>query len=95
MFLVSCGNDTSKVTISQEEYNQLKGIKPIVPEYPKEIKVYDNWNNPTLSIIKLDDCEYITYWLGTKDGFMTHRGNCKFCQQRLEVTIRKIIQEKK
>ncbi len=91
LFLLSCNND--KVTISTEEYNKLKGIKVVKPEYPKELKIFDNWNNPTMTIIESDGCEYITYYLGNNAGTITHKGNCRFCQKRLEETIRKIIQE--
>ena len=92
LFFISC-KDNSKVTITQQEYDKLRGVKQVVPEYPKEIKVYDNWNNPTVPIIKVDNCEYIAYCVGTNGGFLAHKGNCKFCQQRLEETIRRIIQE--
>jgi hypothetical protein len=67
------------VTISKQEYD----------------KINDSWNNPTMKIIKVDDCEYMSFYPGTDRGFTTHKGNCKFCQQRLETTIRKILEEEK
>jgi hypothetical protein len=89
----SCGN-SDNVTISKDEYNKLKGVPaPIVPEYPKRIKIFDDWNNPVTKILLVDSCEYFAYGLESQYGFMCHKGNCKFCQKRLENTLRKIIQE--
>jgi hypothetical protein len=93
IILTSCGN-SDNVTISKDQYNQLKGIpEQIKPEYPKIIKIHDNWNNPEIKIRLIDGCEYFTYYVSSNAGIMCHKGNCKFCQQRLEQTIRKIIQE--
>jgi len=93
ILMSSCGN-TDNVTIPKDEYNKLKGIPiPIKPEYPKRLKINDGFNNPTCNIVESDSCEYISLWLGGNCGVLTHKGNCKFCQHRLEETIRKIIQE--
>ena len=94
LFLASCGEDTSKVTISKEEYDNLRGVKKDVPEYPK--KIIDNTMSRqyTSYIIKIDECEYLIYDFGYDNrGLITHKGNCKFCQQRLENTISRKIQE--
>ena len=89
----SCGN-TDNVTIPKDEYNKLKGVPaPIKPEYPKPLKIDDGFNNPICKIVESDSCEYISLWLGSDVGVFTHKGNCKFCQHRLEETIHKIIQE--
>ena len=93
ILVASCGN-SNDVTMSKDEYNKLKGIPiPIKPEYPKPLKINDGWNNPTCYVFISDSCEYIGYAIGTTYGFMAHKGNCKFCQHRLEETIRKIIRE--
>jgi len=102
ILMSSCGN-TDNVTIPKDEYNKLKGVPvPIKPEYPKRLKINDGFNNPICNIVESDSlcnivesdsCEYISLWLGTNGGVFTHKGNCKFCQHRLEETIRKIIRE--
>jgi hypothetical protein len=39
------------------------------------------------SIIEIDNCQYIevSNWVGSQSGYysLTHKGNCKFCLQRL------------
>lgn len=88
----NCNSNTDTVTIPKTEYIQLKGIpQPIRPEYPKPIKIYDDWNYPEINIILIDSCEYFVYYLTSNAGILCHKGNCKFCQQRLEQTIQKII----
>jgi len=32
--------------------------------------------------VEIDSCEYITYSPGSKEGMLTHKGNCKFCIER-------------
>jgi hypothetical protein len=37
------------------------------------------------SVIEIDGCEYIigrTTGRGTSMGYMSHKGNCKYCEQR-------------
>jgi hypothetical protein len=92
----NCNSNTDTVTIPKTEYNQLKGIPlPIKPEYPKIIKMRGDWNNLEIKIRLIDGCEYFTYHVSTNAGIMCHKGNCKFCQQRLEQTIRKIVQKER
>jgi predicted secreted protein len=86
LFLASCAND-NEVTISNEEYDRLRGVKKVVPESPKKI------DNEEFSIIKVDECEYLAYNIGFNKGILTHKGNCKFCQKRIENIIREKIQE--
>ncbi len=97
--MMSCRNpNQDNITISRDEYNQLKGIPMApAPEYPKTVviptKRFMNGNPFTLEIEKIDECEYVSWCLGNQYGLLTHKGNCKFCQHRLEETIRKIIRE--
>jgi hypothetical protein len=35
-----------------------------------------------LTIIELDNCEYIAFQLGNHNGAVTHKGNCKYCLAR-------------
>ena len=76
--------------MSKDEYNKLKDIT--IPEYPKPIMINGAYA-PHSKVVESDSCEYIGYAIGTTYGFMAHKGNCKFCQHRLEETIRKIIRE--
>lgn len=85
-FCAQCQSDTKSVTISQTEYNNLKGIKT-VQEYPKDITIQDNNGTHNAYVIVIDGCEYISYALTTHIGLLTHKGNCKFCQQRREDII--------
>ena len=45
--------------------------------------------NPTIIII--DNCEYISYYLGNYGGLITHKGNCKFCQKRQEESLNNLL----
>lgn len=94
LFILSCGKtEEDTIVIKKSEYNQLKGIPE--PKYPKEIHVQDGWRNPDISIFLVDSCEYFIYGLETPYGYMCHKGNCKFCQQRLEQTISKVMDKRK
>lgn len=77
--LLSSCNDN--VTISKEEYKQLKG-DTIKPEYPKEIKPFNGWTS-NYTIITIDSCEYI--YMETRGGHggiaLSHKGNCKYCKK--------------
>ena len=86
--LISCGNDT--VSVPKDEYQKLKALEPtpIKPEYPKSInkpsgleKRYENW-----IIVIQDSCEYIYSYTRYSDGgpVYTHKGNCKFCEKRMD-----------
>ena len=30
----------------------------------------------------VDSCEYIGYAVGSKDDYLAHKGNCRFCKER-------------
>ena len=85
----SCGN-SNNVTIPKQEYDKLKGI--IQPEYPKKI-FFNDGGEEFANVIVVDSCEYIGKAIGWDQGLLTHKGNCCFCQKRLEETIQKIIKE--
>lgn len=91
--LVSCGND--KISISKEEYDKLRGVKVVAPEYPKLLKVTDfSEDNLELYTILIDSCEYISSWsLHSNTAILAHKGNCKFCRQKQEDSYRRIIRE--
>lgn len=42
----------------------------------------DNKGKPySWEVIEIDSCEYI-YGIGHYKGFLAHKGNCKYCEQR-------------
>jgi len=47
--------------------------------------------------ITIDSCEYIMYHsiYNTQDDKLVHKGNCKYCQYRLEKTIQKELKSTK
>lgn len=51
---------------------------PAPPEYKLEYK------NMTLRVIEIDKCEYISNSgsFYSNSAFLTHKGNCKYCEQR-------------
>jgi hypothetical protein len=83
LLLASCGDDT--VSVPKAEYDKLKALAPETPkpEYPKEIYMPIGFNN-TVDIILVDSCEYITYSIGFDYGLFAHKGNCKFCEKRMD-----------
>lgn len=93
-FLVgSCENKSDTVTIPVVDYNKLKGDS-IKPEYPKGLIGLRYGNSGlTNEIIIHDSCEYIYGQTSYYDGgpVFTHRGQCKFCQKRLEDLIHRLI----
>lgn len=55
-------------------------------EYPKEVyKTKDG----LFSVIEVDSCEYIIKYEGYR-GFMAHKGNCKYCEERLNEKLKKV-----
>ena len=37
---------------------------------------------PNLKIITIDSCEYISFNLGSNNGLLTHKGNCRNCRKK-------------
>ena len=88
--IVSCRED-NLVVIPKKEYDELRGIKIIVPEYPKTIKIqgireggsFDEMSLHDAHILLVDSCEYIFIPREGDGGpILTHKGNCKFCNKR-------------
>lgn len=79
LFLFSCNNDS--ITISKEEYKQLKG-DTIKPEYPKKIQPFNGWCS-NYTVIVIDSCEYIYMETMSNHGgiALSHKGNCKKCKK--------------
>jgi protein involved in sex pheromone biosynthesis len=87
LMLSACGNgnlenETNPVIIHQNKSNS------------KRIMFTDRFNYDHIILtIELDGCEYLSYHIGGSTGFLTHKGNCKYCQLHQEETLRKIIRE--
>jgi len=47
----------------------------------RKTKTIDNVSGTTFDVIEVDSCEYIIGSAGYK-GYMAHKGNCKYCEQR-------------
>lgn len=57
----------------------------------EEAKIYENDGFATLNY---DSCEYVFKTAGHK-GFLAHKGNCRFCKERRQKELEKIITEVK
>ena len=45
--------------------------------------ILDNTNDlKDYQIVIIDDCEYIKYKAAGKYNYITHKGNCRFCEYR-------------
>lgn len=89
LFLMSC--DTTGPAPTQT-YNN------VGPTYKSLIDVSGH-SNSNIYTYELDSCEYIGKIFGSSNDKITHKGNCKYCQQRqailIESIIRKILAEQK
>lgn len=47
----------------------------------RKTKTIDNISGTAFDVIEVDSCEYIIGSAGYK-GYMAHKGNCKYCEQR-------------
>lgn len=47
----------------------------------RKTKTIDNVSGTAFDVIEVDSCEYIIGSAGYK-GYMAHKGNCKYCEQR-------------
>lgn len=47
----------------------------------KEPRTVENVGGTSFDIIEVDSCEYIIGCAGYH-GYMAHKGNCKYCEQR-------------
>jgi len=89
-FLLYSCNDT--VTISKEEYKQLKG-DTLKPEYPKSLRIgsyYNKTNDRTAFLIELgsDGHEYVHNYHAGYDAYVAfHYPDCKKCEKRNNIKL--------
>lgn len=96
--LVSCKEpDTTNHVYSETELQQQQQAEipqPLIPTtyvcdfpYSKSLDV--------LNVVTIGECEYLVANAGQQsDITITHKGDCKFCIQRQEELIRRILAEK-
>jgi hypothetical protein len=60
-------------------------------DVPREVKIENaNLADTRYSVFILDSCEYIVYgWSSRDDHVITHKGNCKFCIERMKNLLKK------
>ena len=46
-----------------------------------QTRTIENINGTCFDVIEIDSCEYVIANAGYK-GYMAHKGNCKYCEQR-------------
>ena len=59
-----------------------------ISEYPSIPNDNSSINSP--KIVTIDSCEYIQYHLYVYEA-ITHKGNCKYCKERLTQLLDSII----
>lgn len=47
----------------------------------RQPRTIENVGGSTFDVIEIDGCEYVIGSAGYK-GYMAHKGNCKYCEQR-------------
>ena len=99
--VASCNEKPDTVTISKDDYDKLRGVRQAPkPEYPKEIVINDvdgNYFYPgdksTQHVLLIDSCEYIFIERAGDGGpALAHKGNCKFCAERMKNLLIEIKQ---
>ncbi len=91
MALSNCSDSTQQHTIhtAQEEINNLplRSVNSL-GKFPY------NSNVDELTVITIDNCEYIVCNAQTNaDVTITHKGNCKFCEEKTKSYIRNYIKD--
>jgi len=62
-------------------YHPIAKAFPESKQQPVTNKTVTGSDGRKYSVITIDGCEYITYHIGSNNGMMTHKGNCKYCCQ--------------
>ena len=66
----------------------LTGCNEPKPQQPVAIKTKYGL---TFEIIEVDHCEYVITAQGRR-GYMAHKGNCKYCEERREKQLKYILE---
>lgn len=89
--MISCSDTNETNHVYQEEQIQLVPLIPTtyVCDFP-----YSK-NIDQINVVTIGECEYlVTNAQSQSDVAITHKGDCKFCIQRQEDMIRRILLEK-
>ena len=54
-------------------------------EPTRQTRTIENVSGTCFDVIVIDSCEYVIGGAGYK-GYMAHKGNCKYCEQRRKTT---------
>jgi hypothetical protein len=95
--MVSCkrADDTNHVYEQQlQQTQEVQQQAPLIPQtYVCDFPYSKNIDE--INVVQIGDCEYlVAHALEQKDITITHKGDCKFCMQRQEDMIRRILAEK-
>ena len=59
------------------------GMVLMLASCTKAERTVKNVDGTSFDVIEVDSCEYIIGDAGYK-GYMAHKGNCKYCEQRMK-----------
>jgi hypothetical protein len=51
-------------------------------------EVVSSLNDKDIKIYVIDNCEYVGDVRGGSRDFLTHKGNCKFCAERVKINCK-------
>ena len=60
------------------------GCEGQLSSYDKQPTIYSNEQTSDVKIYVIDSCEYIGKLRGYQSDILTHKGNCKFCAERIK-----------
>lgn len=43
----------------------------------------------------IDSCEYVGYAAGTRNDYLAHKGNCRFCKERRQKELKELAEQLK
>lgn len=94
--MISCreADETNHVYNEEQEQIQVQQQAPLIPTtYVCDFPYSKNIDQ--INVVTIGECEYlVTNAQSQSDVAITHKGDCKFCMQRQEDMIRRILLEK-
>ena len=101
--LVNCAGDEKKksINLNEKETNLLTNAVDSLKKTHSPIEIDINlipadYRKITTSyIFEYDSCEYIIMqtFSNTGKGFLSHKGNCKYCAEREKKMIKEVVKE--
>lgn len=92
--LVSCKEPDQTNHVYEQQLQQTEVQVPLIPKtYVCDFPYGKNIDE--INVVTIGECEYlVSNAQSQSDITMTHKGDCKFCMQRQEEMIRRILTEK-